>query len=269
MAYQGDPRKETPTDMCKVSCCPNLSIKSFTAIITIIEIIIYIVTLIYTFVNPGYLEPESLDFLPPGNNVLDLFGSRLPYKIVCNYQVWRFVTPIFLHAHFLHIFFNMTSQLILGSQMEVLLGTVKMIIIYFLCGIGGNLFGGYVNSAPAVGASTSIVGLLGVLIAFVVVNWKRLDPQLQCFLSCMIVFVVLFNVLFLLQGAASGQTENQVDNYGHLGGLITGTFAGMIMITPMGGPPGPYEKKVRIVGIVLTSIFFATFIALFYTKYTC
>ena len=268
MAPQGDPRKETPIDMCKVSCCPNLSIKSFTAIITIIEIIIYIVTLILTFVN-GHLRKESLDFLPPGNQELDDFGSRLPYNIVCNYQVWRFVTPIFLHAHFLHIFFNMTSQMILGSQIEVLLGTVKMIIIYFLCGIGGNLFGGYVNSAPAVGASTSIVGLLGVLIAFVVVNWKRLDPQLQCFLSCMIAFVVLFNVVFVLQGSANGQSQSLVDNYGHLGGLITGAFAGMIMVTPMGGPAGPYEKKVKVAGIVLTSIFFATFFALFFTKYKC
>ncbi len=66
-----------------------------------IDVIIYIVTLIMTFA-----KGESLDnnqFLGPNYDILDDFGGQVPCKIR-NGQIQRLFMPMFLHAGFLHIF---------------------------------------------------------------------------------------------------------------------------------------------------------------------
>jgi len=252
---QGDPRKESCFQMCKLTCCPVITIKSFTAIITIVDIVMFIVTLCFGIVRGGETE-----FLTPKMDTLILFGDRNVFYIITKYQVWRFLTPVFLHANFLHIFFNCFSQLIFGSQVEVMLGTKLFVVLYFLCGVGGNVFGGLFEAGDAVGASTAIVGLLGVFIAFVIVNWKKLDSQMKCFMLCMVFFIIIINLVF---SVGPSSKESAVDNYGHLGGLLTGTFAGMFLVKPQGGAT-LYEKRVKIIGQCLTVFFFVLCFCLFY-----
>lgn len=267
MALQGDPRKETPFDMCK-SCCPTITWRSFTAIITIVDVIIFIVTLcIHGLGN----QDDVVDFLPPSMEALHQFGNRDPWLIRYKGEVWRFITPVFLHANFLHIFFNMCAQLVLGSTAEAMLGTLKFILLYFLCAIGGNMFGALVSSSLAVGASTAIVGILGLFISFVVVNWKRLDPNMKCLIICLIVFIIIMNLMFSVGGIdSSGPNVGsasfyQTDNYGHLGGLLTGAFVGMFILTPIGGPPEKYEKNVKYFGYGITAFYFILGMSLFFT----
>lgn len=266
MALQGDPRKDSPLDMCK-TCCPTITWKSFTAIITLVDVIMYIVTLAVGGVS-GYCD--GIDFLPPSPDTLHQFGNRDPWNIRYEAAVWRFITPVFLHANFLHIFFNMAAQLMLGSTAEAMLGTARFVLVYFLCDIGGNLFGALVTSDAAVGASTAIVGILGLFISFVVLNWKRLDPNMKCFIICFIVFIILMNLMFSFGGfgttAPSGNSSSyQTDNYGHLGGLLTGAFSGMFILSPIGGPPEQYEKNVKYVGYGLTLLYFVLGFSLFFT----
>mmetsp|Transcript_82058 Transcript_82058/g.123208 ORF Transcript_82058/g.123208 Transcript_82058/m.123208 type:complete len:83 (+) Transcript_82058:293-541(+) len=78
-----------------------------------------------------------------------------------DYQIWRFLTPVFLHANLMHIFSNGVFQLIFGCSLESTIGTYRTIILYFLSGIGGILFSSLINSYISVGASTAIFGILG------------------------------------------------------------------------------------------------------------
>jgi len=252
---QGDPRKESCFQMCKLTCCPVITIKSFTAIITIVDIAMFIVTLCFGMQTGGTTE-----FLTPRMDTLRTFGARIVPDIIQKYQIWRFLTPVFLHANFLHIFFNCFSQLIFGSQVEVMLGTKLFVVLYFLCGVGGNVFGALFEAGPAVGASTSIVGLLGVFIAFVIVNWKKLDSQMKCFMLCMVFFIIMINLVFSI---GPSDKQSAVDNYGHLGGLITGIFAGMVLVQAQGAAT-LYEKRVKIIGQCLTVFFFVLCFCLFY-----
>lgn len=74
---------------------------SFIFFITMIDIIMYLVTLIMTFAK-GY-SLDSNQFLGPSFFILDDFGGQRPCKIR-NGQIYRLIMPMFLHAGFLHIF---------------------------------------------------------------------------------------------------------------------------------------------------------------------
>ena len=46
---------------------------------------------------------------------------------------------MWLHANFVHIFFNMIVLLIVGPAVEVLLGKVRFVALYLLAGLGGSV----------------------------------------------------------------------------------------------------------------------------------
>jgi membrane associated rhomboid family serine protease len=47
-------------------------------------------------------------------------GAKEPHLMRHDYQVWRFITPIFLHAGFFHIAFNLLFQLRFGKTSPLL-----------------------------------------------------------------------------------------------------------------------------------------------------
>lgn len=67
-------------------------------------------------------------------------------------QWFRFITPIFLHGGIIHISGNLLLQLLLGRDMEKVIGAVRFTIIYFSSGIFGFVMGG--NFAAAGLATT-------------------------------------------------------------------------------------------------------------------
>lgn len=70
-------------------------------------------------------------------------------------QTYRYVTPIFLHAGFIHIIFNLLVQLTLCCQIEKLLSSPIYIVLFLAGGVGGNLLGAAFSlpGTPSVGAS--------------------------------------------------------------------------------------------------------------------
>eukprot|EP00347_Sterkiella_histriomuscorum_P024243 403331813 len=260
-----NPRQESFFDMLKFTFCPSFTIFSFIFFITLIDVLIYITTLIATGAKGYPLDNDN--FLGPSVITLNQFGSNNPFRMRYDIQLWRFFTPIFLHAGFMHIFSNMLSQMIIGFMLESIMGPFRVGLLYLVSGIGGNLFSAL--CAPdklSVGASTSIFGLLACLLSLVLVNWKALDrsPEVRC---CLIIFVI-FLFLFSLLMAFSSQ-ENTVDVFGHLGGFLSGFFFGTIVMIHMRGQEArvrmSYEKICQIVGIVGVSIFFVLCFSLFYT----
>lgn len=135
-------------------------------------------------------------------------------------QAYRFVTPIFLHAGFVHIIFNLLVQLTLCSQIEKLLGSVFFVIIYIAGGIGGNLLGGNFGlvATPSVGASGSIYTCISVEIVDLVYNWKY-----EYRAKTRLVTSILFTIIGLAVGLLPG-----LDNFAHIGGLAVGILGGLL-----------------------------------------
>ena len=64
-----------------------------------------------------FVDYSSEAFLEPTYNTLLTFGASENESILEG-QIWRFVTPLFLHASLVHLFANVISQLVLGFRIE-------------------------------------------------------------------------------------------------------------------------------------------------------
>lgn len=63
----------------------------------------------------------------------------LHYYLAENFGVWQFVTFMFLHSGFSHVFFNMFAVYMFGRIIEQVWGTQRFLIYYFVTGIGSGI----------------------------------------------------------------------------------------------------------------------------------
>jgi rhomboid protease GluP len=143
-------------------------------------------------------------------------GASLPLGYNLS-QPWRFVTAVFLHASLMHIGFNMWVLMDIGPMVEELYGTARYLFLYVITGIAGYVvssFAGHVS----VGASGSLLGLIGVLLA---ATTGRKNMAAQALRSALIRWLIYIAVLGLLFSGT--------DNYAHLGGVASGYLLGRLM----------------------------------------
>src|SRR6202040_1941960 len=91
-------------------------------------------------------------------------------------EPYRLITAMFLHGGLISIGFNMMVLLDIGPVVEEVYGSARYFFFYTVCGISGSLLSARFGSAPAVGASGAILGLIGVLIA---ITYRRGGAQIQ------------------------------------------------------------------------------------------
>lgn len=62
-----------------------------------------------------------------------------------NFRIWQFVSNIFMHGGFAHIFFNMYALWAFGSPLEQMWGRNRFLLFFFLAGIGAAVIYTLVN----------------------------------------------------------------------------------------------------------------------------
>lgn len=159
------------------------------------------------------------NFMDIDSMTLYSMGGKFAYNIYHG-EVWRLVSAIFLHGDIMHILFNMYSLYILGSQVEIIFGKVKYLIIYFISGIAANILSCILApNTLSIGASGAIFGLLGAFAIVIFINRKKVSKGSIANL----VLVILLNIYI-------GFTGQSIDNAAHIGGLVTGILVGFIII---------------------------------------
>ncbi|CAK9436818.1 uncharacterized protein LODBEIA_P13400 [Lodderomyces beijingensis] len=143
-------------------------------------------------------------------------------------QWYRIFIPIFLHAGFLHILFNLLLQLTMGASIERNIGILKYAIIYIASGIAGFLLGA--NFTPqgiaSTGASGSLFGVVATnIILFIYAGKKNSNmygtKHYKLFIFFMFCEIVVSFVLGLLPG---------LDNFSHLGGFAMGILTAVLLL---------------------------------------
>ena len=137
------------------------------------------------------------------------------------FHVYQFITYMFLHVNFEHIFFNMFALWMFGRTLEYELGQKRFLTYYMVCGIGAALiqyltalaFGEF----PLVLVGASVMGLLlafGVLHPNAVI--MLLIPPIPMKAKW---FVVIYGVIELFLG---WRGVGNVAHFAHVGGMLWG-----------------------------------------------
>jgi len=228
--------------------------KSFCFFISLIDFIMLIVTIIY---NKGFEPFASNPFLGPSSQTLLIFGAKY-VPLIKSGEVYRFFTPIILHAGLLHLFMNLFVQLRYGLYLERLWGTLKFVIIYIISGFGSSLLSCLLNSdSISVGASGALSGLLGAHLINIIINWKKLNPSFRVNM----ISQVLFWIFVLL---VTGSTNSYIDFWGHLGGLLNGALIAWPLNYKLGEQKG---RIAQIVAPIICLIYYTIGITLIFTLY--
>ncbi len=133
-------------------------------------------------------------------------------------EIWRLITPMFIHFGIMHILFNMLWLKDLGSQIEFKQSSKFFVILVVVLAAGSNV-AQYVVSGPNFGGMSGVVyGLLGYI-------WMRgkHDPASGLFLERNIVIFMIVWFFICLTGLVGN-----IANTAHGAGLLIGMAWGYI-----------------------------------------
>jgi membrane associated rhomboid family serine protease len=167
-----------------------------------IHIILYLFTLLPFFPNQWFYETFS------GVNLYIMKG-----------QVWRLITPTFMHSGFSHMLFNSFTLVLFGPPLERMLGSSRFVMVYLASGVFANMATLLLEPLTFIhiGSSGAIFGLFGYYIAIIFFRkkWISRENSQIILLMCAISFIISF-------------FEPNINLTAHLFGLIGGFLLGLI-----------------------------------------
>ena len=171
------------------------------------------------------------------------FGSSLAAALMEG-QWWRTLTAMFIHIGPKHLLANMFTLLIFGPPVLRAWGVGRFYFMYLVAGLVGNWvsFGLSPSLAIKAGASGAILGLLGVLAGTRIRQIRSPGPAAppSRFKTWHIVAMVIAYYGFVVGVGPS-------DHLAHVGGLLAGGVAALLMPLPGSLPP----RKDRIMDLSL------------------
>ncbi|MCL1479750.1 MULTISPECIES: rhomboid family intramembrane serine protease [unclassified Marinobacter] len=140
-------------------------------------------------------------------------------------QIWRLITPDFLHFSWPHIIFNSVMLWFLGSQIEFIDGRTRLLVLALVASLLSNGLQ-YLVTGPLFG------GLSGVVYAIMGYCWlsQRRLPRFQ-FPPALITFALAWMVLGftpLPNMLGMGNMANEA----HLGGFVAGLLVALVLPPP-------------------------------------
>lgn len=180
--------------------------------------------------------------LPPGRDVLLRFGASGAWPVFEFGRWWTVLSAGWLHGDLIHIGFNLYWVRMLAPATADLYGGSRMIIIYTLSTIAGFLVSSTVGwwvylqqnmtwlagiglgGAPlTVGASASILGLLGAAVAY---GHRTGAYSTSRFAWQYAMYMIVFGFIM-----------PRVDNWAHIGGFVGGYLAALVLRPDRGESP--------------------------------
>ncbi|MCJ7856135.1 rhomboid family intramembrane serine protease [Lachnospiraceae bacterium NSJ-143] len=164
--------------------------------------------LTYFIIAANIIVWAYINFFGGTNVVYSFGGSR---EGLLNGELYRLVTPMFIHSEAGHLFFNCFSLYIFGRETEKILSRVNFIFIYLITGVLSSFFSAVFSTNLSIGASGAIFGVIGALAA--VSRIKKYKTQLMDY------FTIL---LYIIVSIGMGFSQTNIDNCAHIAGAVSG-----------------------------------------------
>lgn len=143
------------------------------------------------------------------------YPGKDPYGML---EPWRYVTSIFMHSGLEHLLFNMFALLVFAPPLERLLGSLRYVFFYIVCGIAGNAMSALANQITndpyahvGVGASGAIYGIYGAFLFVSLFRKSMLDDSSRKTVYTILIFGVIYSVIV-----------PKIDLWAHVGGALAG-----------------------------------------------
>jgi len=140
-----------------------------------------------------------------------------------NGEYYRWITCIFLHFDFAHIFFNSVALLAIGSLIGSFLGKWKTVLLFLLCGglaeIACSVVVSYSEAVYGGGSSGGIFALIGVF----AVCFLRFPQRFRLKLLRLDVLIVIAFFIFANDNIGSFMT--------HVFGFLSGIIVSFVLVT--------------------------------------
>lgn len=164
--------------------------------------------------------------IPETGKMLYDRGSFSAYDLLVHGEYYRLVSSMFLHQNAEHLVNNLILLYFGGEIVEKSVGKMRLLIIFFLSGIGGNLLSALYEIATgsfysSIGSSGAVFGLIGGML-YLVLAKKGEGTKFPARRMIFMIFLSLY----------SGFRSAQVNNAAHIGGLITGFLLTFLLCLP-------------------------------------
>ena len=155
-----------------------------------------------------------------------LGGMRLPADIAVVDPWVTLFTSMFMHGGIMHLAGNMLYLWIFGDNVEVVLGRLRFVLFYLLCGVAAALTQALLDPGskiPMIGASGAISGVLGAYFLL----FPRASVRVLMFPFGLVAVpaLIVLGLWFLFQlfdGLRGPSGEGGVAFWAHVGGFIAG-----------------------------------------------
>lgn len=154
------------------------------------------------------------------DKVLDAIGTTSIKYL--NNEFYRWITCIFYHYNFIHIFFNSISLICVGSLLSPLIGKWKTLIIFILGGALAEIPFSIIVHYGEVNYSGGSSGGIFALIAAFIVCYMRFPNAFKLKLFRLDLLVILIYFVFA--------NDNQSSFLTHAFGFIAGILLTTIMV---------------------------------------
>jgi rhomboid protease GluP len=138
----------------------------------------------------------SLQFFYP--EIINML-SRNPNALLAG-EWWRLISPVFINPEGLNqIIFNFSALIFLGVIVEKFYGSFRWLIFYFAAGFTGEI-AGYLWQPESGGSSVAIMGLLGALLIWIILNRRSVPVQIQIWGPLGLIFAVILTFSHNIHG---------------------------------------------------------------------
>jgi rhomboid protease GluP len=165
-----------------------------------IHIIIFLLTILPVFPNSWFIEQFS------GINLYIWEG-----------QLWRLITPLFMHSGFSHLLFNSFSIVLFGPALERILGRSRFLFVYLTTGVLANVATLLLQPVTYshVGASGAIFGLFGYYASILIYRKHFFSKENTQLLITITVMAIIMTFI-----------QANINITAHLSGLLVGFLLG-------------------------------------------